>query len=169
MLSTRVRIFLFLSMLFTALAMAAGLAHLFELPNKLKLSAEDYRVVQQIYRGWSLLGIVVFGSLISILALAIVLRKRRTLFPLAVAAFSCMVAAQAVFWTFTFPVNVQTENWTVLPANWVQLRNRWEYSHAAGAAFDLAALITLILVALVQSSDRPGADRSPPQAWKLRR
>ena len=32
----RAKIILFLSILFTALAMAAGMAHLFELPNKLK-------------------------------------------------------------------------------------------------------------------------------------
>jgi len=34
------------------------MAHLLELPKKIKLSAEDYLIVQQIYRGWSLLGVV---------------------------------------------------------------------------------------------------------------
>ena len=41
--------------------MAAGMAHLFELPNKIHLSREDYLTVQQIYRGWALLGIAHSG------------------------------------------------------------------------------------------------------------
>jgi hypothetical protein len=48
----------FVSLLFTALALGAAMAHLLELPKKIKLSAEDYLIVQQIYRGWALLGIV---------------------------------------------------------------------------------------------------------------
>jgi len=40
-----------LTILFTAVAMAAGFAHLFELPNKIHLSRKDYLTVQQIYRG----------------------------------------------------------------------------------------------------------------------
>ena len=45
------KIALFLSLLFTALALAGGFAHLFELLNKIELSAQDYLTVQQIYRG----------------------------------------------------------------------------------------------------------------------
>lgn len=59
----------FISLLFTALALAPTLAHLLELPNKINLSREDYLTVQQIYRGWALLGIVVIGALISTLGI----------------------------------------------------------------------------------------------------
>jgi hypothetical protein len=48
-----------------------------------------------------------------------------------------------VFWTFTFPANQQTDNWTVLPENWTTLRMHWEYSHAAGAVLNLIAFIAL--------------------------
>ena len=59
----------FASVMLTAVAMAAGYAHLLELPNKIGLSREDYLTVQQIYRGWALLGIVVVGALVSTTAL----------------------------------------------------------------------------------------------------
>jgi hypothetical protein len=36
----------------------------------------------------------------------------------------------------------------VLPANWAELRTRWEYSHAASAMLNLAALGTVILAVL---------------------
>jgi hypothetical protein len=64
----------FFSLLFAALALAPAMAHLLELPNKINLSREDYLTVQQIYRGWALLGFVVAGALLSTLALAITVR-----------------------------------------------------------------------------------------------
>jgi ribose/xylose/arabinose/galactoside ABC-type transport system permease subunit len=139
----------FLSLLFTALALAPSLGHLLELPNKINLSAEDYLTVQQIYRGWALLGIVVFGALLSTLVLTIIVRKKRRAFILTLIAFLCIVGTQVVFWTFTYPANEATNNWTVLPGNWLELRNQWEYSHATGAGLNLIALITLILSVLV--------------------
>ncbi len=138
----------FISLLLTAINTSAALAHLFELPNKMALNSQDYLTVQQIYRGWSLLGFVVFGALLFNLVLAILLRGHRLAFPLALTGFLGVAAANAIFWIFTFPVNRQTNNWTILPDTWVQLRRQWEYSHAAGAAFSFLALSALILAAL---------------------
>jgi hypothetical protein len=138
----------FLSLLFCALALAPALAHLLELPSKVGLPRDEYFVVQQIYRGWWMLGIVVFGALLSTLALTIVVRKRPGELGPALTAFLCIVATQAIFWTFTFPANQQTANWTLLPDNWQELRMRWEYSHAASAMLNLVALIAVIIAVL---------------------
>jgi len=128
----------------TALTMAAGFAHLFELPNKIRLPREAYLTVQQIYRGWALLGIVVVGALASTLALAIMVREQRRMFIGALVALSCLVGTQIIFWVFTYPVNQATNNWTVAPENWQEMRARWEYSHAVAACLDFAALIALV-------------------------
>jgi len=48
------------------LALTPAFAHLLELPNKIKLSREDYRTVQQNYRGWSRTGFFVAGALLSL-------------------------------------------------------------------------------------------------------
>jgi hypothetical protein len=141
-------IFRFCSLLFTALSMGAALAHLFELPNKINLPSDEYLTVQQIYRGWSLLGIVVVGALISTLLLTIMIRKQESVFALTLTALLCIGATQIIFWIFTYPVNQQTNNWTILPANWTELRKQWEYSHATSAVLDLIALVTLILSVL---------------------
>ena len=140
----------FLSLLFAALALAPAAAHLLELPNKIELSREDYLTAQQLYRGWALLGVVVIGALVSALAYAIVVRKQRKPFTLTVIALLCLAGTQAVFWTFTFPANQLTANWTVLPDDWAALRSQWEYSHAASALLNLAALVALILSVLVR-------------------
>jgi hypothetical protein len=145
------RIVYFLSLLFAAFALVPSGAHLAELTNKMKLGATEYQSVQQIYRGWELFGVVVLGALASTLALTIGLRGHPTAFTPALVAFLCIVGTQIVFWTFTFPVNRMTVNWTVLPDNWVDLRARWEYSHAASAGLNATALIALI-VSLLRSA-----------------
>jgi hypothetical protein len=63
-------------------------------------------------------------------------------------ALACALAAQGLYWAFTYPANVATENWTVVPDNWDRLRRQWEYSHAAGAAFQLVGFCLLTLAVL---------------------
>jgi hypothetical protein len=133
------------SMLSTALALGGGLAHLLELPNKMKLSAGDYLTVQQIYRGWALLGIPIFLAIGATIALAVLLRRTKTPFRYALLATGCLIASLAFFFAFTFPVNQATVNWTVLPENWTELRRQWEYSHAVNAFLFLGALLSLTL------------------------
>jgi hypothetical protein len=140
----------FLSLFFVALALAPAMAHLLALPNKINMPGEQYLIVQQIYRGWALLGIVVIGALLSTLALTIMVRKPPKTFVLVLVAFLCMVGTQVLFWTFTFPANQQTHNWTVLPENWLALQRQWEYSHAASAGLNLVAFVALILAALLK-------------------
>lgn len=135
--------FLIASLLFIALCLVPAGAHLMELPAKMRMSGDDYFTVQQIYRGWALSGIVVLGALISTAGLAWTSRGARLL-PWAIVALACVIAAQVVFWTFTFPANQATSNWTVQPERWESLRMRWEYSHAAGALLNLVALLSLL-------------------------
>jgi hypothetical protein len=150
----------FVSILLTAVAMAGGFAHLFELPNKMDLSREEYFIVQQIYRGWVLLGIPIFGALISTLALTVVTRKNPQVFPFALLATICISLALGVFFLFTYPANMQSGNWTFMPDNWRELRRQWEYSHAAGAGLYLAAFIML---ALSMRPDGGSQNNSPAQ------
>ena len=57
----------FLAIVLTALALVPGGAHFFSLPNKIHLTEGNYFIVQNIYRGWALFGIVLFGALFAIL------------------------------------------------------------------------------------------------------
>jgi hypothetical protein len=86
-----------------------------------------------------------FGST---LVLTVMVRKERKVFLFALIAFLCIVGTQVVFWTFTYPANRVTNNWTVLPEGWLELRRQWEYSHATGAVLNLVALVALILSVL---------------------
>jgi hypothetical protein len=144
--SRPVRLLLFLSLVFAALALVPAGAHLAELPNKMALGRDDYFVVQQIYAGWALFGVVVLGALLSTAALTVALRRQPGLW-LALTAFLCIAGTQAVFWTFTYPANSATGNWTAIPQDWITLRAQWEYSHAASAVLDLCAVLALSALA----------------------
>ena len=139
----------FLALTLTALALVPSGAHLFALPNKINLVAEQYFIVQNIYRGWSLFGVALIGALIANLALALLQRGRGAPFVLALFAFVCIALTLGVFFIWTYPANQATNNWTMIPDNWEQLRRDWEYSHAANAVVTFAAFCAVALSSLM--------------------
>lgn len=146
--AVRIKFIYFTSLLFTVLSLAPGFAHLLELPGKIHLAANEYFIVQQIYRGWALLGIALVLAMVSNLVLTIMTRNNRAFFLLNGIAFVCMLAGLIVFFVFTFPANQQTNNWTALPPNWEELRRQWEYSHAINAGLFFIAFIVLTISVL---------------------
>jgi hypothetical protein len=141
----------FIALFATALALGAALAHALELPNKIGMSRDEYFVVQTIYRGWNRLGYLLVVELVSMLMVAILYRTNRYVMWPAVAALACLITAQVIFWTLTFPANVVTNDWTTLPANWDALRLQWEYSHLVGAVLQMGAMAALIVAVLARN------------------
>ena len=146
------RLIQFLATILTALALMPSGAHLAALPNKMAMAQTAYFVAQQIYTGWALFGIVLFGALAANLAHAIVLRRLGRSFGYALASFLLVAANLAIFFVWTFPTNQATNNWTVVPNNWNKLRIQWEYSHAVNAVVTFAALVCVVIAVLRQPS-----------------
>ncbi|MCR4265981.1 hypothetical protein [Nitratireductor sp. ZSWI3] len=134
-----------IAVLFAALALVPAGAHLFSMASKLQMDRGAYLSAQRAYDGWSLFGIVVIAALISCLALTVALYRAGESYILAALAFLCLVGTQGIFWTFTFPMNSATENWTMLPPKWEFLRMQWELSHAGSAALNFTALVLLVI------------------------
>jgi uncharacterized membrane protein len=132
-----------LALISVALCLVPVGAHFFEFANKMSMPPSEYMTVQKIYAGWSLFGVVIFAALLLTLLHAFLARNDRTPFLLSVAALLCLVATQAVFWIFTYPMNVASNNWTVTPADFEAARRQWEYSHAVNAGLTFAAFIAL--------------------------
>jgi hypothetical protein len=165
-----------LTVLLVSISMALSLAHALELPGKLRLPREAYMAVQPMYYpGFTIGGLVgEFGGMVSTLALLAATPPSSDGFWLILAAFIALLAAHAVYWVLTHPVNrfwVRGERMTRAGAgffafdpmgqsrtaghpriNWTALRDRWEYSHVARAALALAALILLAIAV----TDRAG-------------
>jgi hypothetical protein len=118
-------------------------AHLFELPGKIGLPPEQYMIVQRIYAGWALFGLAIFAALALTLAHAALVRAEPVSFRLSLAAFACLALTQAIFWTFTYPMNAASANWTMMPADFEAARRHWEYSHAVNALLTFLAFLTI--------------------------
>lgn len=138
----------FFALVLTAAALIPGGAHLLALPNKIALPAEQYFVAQGAYRGWALLGIVLLGALIAQFSLAVLVFHQRRPFALAALAFVCLGVSLLIFFVWTYPANVATNNWTQIPADWETFRRHWEYSHAVNALLVFAAFCFVVLSVL---------------------
>jgi hypothetical protein len=137
----------FLAILAVGICLIPAGAHLFELPNKISLPPDQYMTVQRIYAGWALFGIPIIAALLLTLAHTVLVRAEPTAFWLSLAAFVCLVLTQAIFWTFTYPMNLASHNWTVMPENFEAARRQWEYSHAVNAILTFAAFVAITLSA----------------------
>jgi len=139
-----------LAIVLTAFALVPGGAHLFALPNKMKLAEEDYFITQSVYNGWALFGIVLIAAFAAIVVFAILCRRDVFVFSLACAAALCVGLTFVIFFIWTYPANQMTNNWTVVPSNWTQLRFQWEASHAVNAAIMFLALCCISWAALLR-------------------
>ena len=111
----------FLAIIVTGLAVIAPAAHLFALPGKIHMSADDYFIVQRIYLGWWMVGLFLPAALILNLALAFTVRSDQFAFWLALTAAALIVVNLAIFIVWTQPANSVTENWALRPENWQAL------------------------------------------------
>jgi hypothetical protein len=142
----------FLAIVLTALALVPSGAHLAAMPNKMAMAQATYFAAQQVYAGWAIFGIVLFGALSANLAHTIVLRRLDRPFGYAFASFLLIAASLVIFFVWTFPTNQATSNWTAVPKNWNELRSQWEYSHAVNAVVTFAALVCVVIAVLRQPS-----------------
>jgi hypothetical protein len=148
------RFIAWLAIILNALALVPGGAHFFALPNKMMLAEEDYFVSQSVYRGWALFGIVLLAALAANIILAILSRRQGLAFVLNTAAAVCIGATIIIFFMRIYPANQLTNNWTLIPENWAQLRLQWEGSHALNAVITFVALCCVAWAALLPSGAR---------------
>jgi hypothetical protein len=149
-----------LAVVSVAMCLVPAGAHFFELANKMSMSPPEYMTVQKIYAGWSFFGIAVIAALLLTLMHAFIVRSDRTAFLLSLAAFLCLAATQGIFWTFTYPMNVASNNWTLTPEDFEAARQQWEYSHATNAVLTFAALVA-VATSAVTCKREPAMMRAP--------
>ncbi len=159
-----------LAILAVAVCLIPAGAHLFEMRNKLALSPDSYMTVQSIYAGWALFGIAIFAALAFTLWHTVLVWRLPRGRWLSLASFLLLAATQVIFWAFTYPMNVLTESWTVMPLDLDAARRQWEYSHAASAVLTALALLAIVVGALAAAraggaaAARLSGELTPPPA-----
>lgn len=154
-----------LTVVLAAVTMGLSLAHALEFPGKLRLSKEQYLIVQSIYYpGFTLGGIAEFAVIVATLVLLALTPPDTRQFWLIAGALLALVAVQAIFWLMTQPLNKYWLRETKIsqpakrffelgqggmPQNWLVARDEWERSHILRA---IAAMFGLILLTVAVAS-----------------
>jgi protein-S-isoprenylcysteine O-methyltransferase Ste14 len=145
-------------------------AHFFEMFSKIALPPDAYMTVQRIYDGWAFFGIAIVLALALTLAHAVVTWRTSPARWLSLASFAALAATQVIFWSFIYPMNALTRNWTRAPDDLEAVRRQWEYGHALSAALTLCALWLVLCAVLAgvraetsaTSSAGPGSGIAAP-------
>lgn len=138
------------SLMSTAVAMTAAVAHLMELPAKMRYEPPLYvKLHRTLYPNFGrTAGPAEAFAVISAMALAWWTRRHRPdTFRSAATAATCLTAAHGIFWAVVQPVNAEMVRWRLdaIPRDWTDRRDRWEYGHAVRAGLVTAALGALTL------------------------
>jgi hypothetical protein len=127
-----------------ALALMPVGAHLFEMAGKMRLGPADYLTVQRVQYGWMLFSLAALMATATVGGHAYLVRRNAASFNWSIVGFFCIAAAQIVFWAVAYPISMETDGWTRLPADFDAARRHWEYALAAAAAFTFGGLLALV-------------------------
>jgi hypothetical protein len=148
------------AMILTALALALTGSHLFQIPSRLSLTDLDYIFIQSLGSGKTLIWPLLFGALLSDIALVAGLGRRPEARLVSLAAL-LMALGIFILLAVILPASRATAGWTVLPDDWDRLRRFWEYGHAVTGLLVFLAFCALTLAAPARRiASPPGAYRS---------
>lgn len=149
------------ALLLIAMAWALAFAHAAEYPGKMRLDRDAYFAVQAIYYpGFTFGGASEPLSAVALAALLALTPPGTADFWLTAVALVAAVAAHAIFWLVTQPVNriwvrqlglgragtkFFSPDRPAASGDWTRLRDRWETSHLVRAALMSAALVALVV------------------------
>jgi hypothetical protein len=145
-----VRIAEFTSLVLLAICLMPAGAHVFEMPGKMAMDRDAYFAAQAIYSGWALFGIAIGLGIVTLIVQTWLVRGSGLPAWLAGAAAVLLVVALGWFFLRVYPVNVVTQNWTVVPDNWQAVRAQWESGHAVNAALTFLSFLALCLAVVLR-------------------
>ncbi|GAP96620.1 hypothetical protein NIES2104_31630 [Leptolyngbya sp. NIES-2104] len=159
------KIWRFITLILVALFMGLEFAHTLELPAKMQYDRTLYITIQNsLYRYFGAPGpgaFITVGAVLCAIALTVLVRKRRPAFWWTLAGTLCLaIAFPAIYFLRIEPVNVVIEQATaVVSADWVRLRNQWEYAHAMNFIFSLVSFSAFV-ISIVVDAPQLEKDRS---------
>lgn len=158
----------FITLVLAALSLGMAFCHTLELPAKMQYDAALWTTINQslYWQFGSFPGIFSeMGAILAAIGLTVLVRKRRPAFYWSLAGAIFLTLAFVVWVTFVAPMNAEFAQWTVdsIPANWTEVRNQWEYSHAARFVLQLLGFSALLASVLVETSTNRFRNRAEQQ------
>lgn len=144
--------------MFAALSMGMALCHLLEMPAKMTYDKALWlTLLQTLYGAFGTIGAFIeVGAVVTAVVLAILIRQRRPAFGWTLLGALCLAAAHLAWWVWVAPVNATMAPLTpeTVPADWMRLRDHWEYTHAARAVLQMIGVGALVFSILIETPNR---------------
>ncbi len=154
------RVLRLVTIVLAALALTMESAHVLELPQKLRYDAQMYSAVNgSLYRYFAIVGgRYQVGSIVAAAGLAVMVRRRWPTFAWTLTGTICLLIAFGIWLAVVAPVNADVAAALrsapeSVPSVWMQLRDRWEYGHAAGFFVQLAGLCALVMSIVLETPE----------------
>ncbi|HEX5056754.1 MAG TPA: anthrone oxygenase family protein [Gammaproteobacteria bacterium] len=149
----------FVTILLVALTLGLSFAHTLEMPAKMLYEGGLYITIQRsLYAAWgppNIGGFLEPAAVVAAVVLCAAVRHRKRAFWLSTAAAVALLAAfPLVYFILVEPVNEILRTTSAIPANWEQLRSRWETGHAVRCLLQLIALSLMLLSVLFETGKR---------------
>jgi uncharacterized membrane protein len=140
----------FITIMLTSLSLSPSVAHLLELPQRMKFDQQLWvkvTVFENVYRLFGSVGAIFeTGAITAAIVLAFLVRKHRSAYYWTVGGAALLVIAFVSWILFVAPMNAEFAQWLThpIPANWTRYRDQWEYAHAINALIKLLGLSLLV-------------------------
>jgi uncharacterized membrane protein len=159
----------FVAVMLSALTLGTGYCHLMQLPAR--MGWDQYLWVGSTVQGglYGLFGSI--GAIIGIVAIIVLFlhahlvhEHGRPGFNFALAAAILYASAFALWWALVYPANVELATWVngPVPADWTEVRSRWECGHAIIALVELVGFAALIWSVLADTAPQAETARAKP-------
>jgi hypothetical protein len=141
----------FVTIMLVSLLTGLAFAHVLERPAKMAYSGDLYVTLQRtLYVQWgppNIGGLLEPAAIVATLVLAFLVRRQRRAFWVTLFAATALVLAfPVVFFWLVAPANEAFRGAAgdAIPANWAELRDRWELGHTLRFALQFLALSALV-------------------------
>ncbi|NJL40984.1 MAG: hypothetical protein HC899_32840 [Leptolyngbyaceae cyanobacterium SM1_4_3] len=163
---TGIQTWRFITLMLASLSLSPSMAHLLEMPQRLKFDQQlwvQVTVFGNVYRLFGSVGAVFeVGAILAAIVLTTLVRKHRSGFYWTLAGTLLLVLALVSWILFVAPMNAEFAQWLTnpVPVNWTRYRDQWEYAHATNAVIKLLALSLLVLSVLIEVPRKKTIDYS---------
>jgi hypothetical protein len=153
---TGIQTWRFITLMLASLSLSPSMAHLLEMPQRMKFDQQlwvQVTVFENVYRLFGSVGAVFeVGAILAAIVLTTLVRKHCSGFYWTLAGTLLLVLALVSWILFVAPMNAEFAQWLTnpVPVNWTRYRDQWEYAHAINAVIKLLALSLLVLSVLIE-------------------
>jgi hypothetical protein len=149
----------FITIMLVALTTGLAFAHVLELPARMLYDANLYVTVQKTlyaitWRPPNIGAVLELAAIFMTAVLCAAVRRRKRAFWLSLCATIALLLAPVIYFIYIEPVNEILRTTSAIPANWMQLRLRWETGQAIRFLLQLLALGLLSLSGLFETGKR---------------